>query len=135
MKSSKQLGIWMDHSTANLIELWNDKIVRKTLKIAPAFFGPLDNLRLNESQTHNTALNHQSNFYKELSYVINDYNEVLLFGSSDAKTELFNLLKNNHRFDETKISVQPTENMTENQQDAFVKDFFNVPSEILNLQD
>lgn len=133
MKSSKQLGIWMDHSIANLIELSNDKIVKKTLKITPAFLGPLENLRLNEGQTHNTAQDHQSNFYKELSYVINDYNEVLLFGSSYAKSELFNLLKNNHRFDETRISVQPTENMTDNQKDTFVKDFFNAHSEVINL--
>lgn len=76
---------------------------------------------------------HKSSFYKELSYVINDYNEVLLFGPSNAKTELFNLLKNNHRFDDTKISVQPTENMTDNQQDTFVKNFFHVHSEVIDL--
>jgi hypothetical protein len=135
MSLIRQLGIWMDNSIANLIELSNVKIVKRTIKIEPIFLGPLENFRLNESQTHNTAQNHQFNFYKELSYVIHDYNEVLLFGSSDAKTELFNLLKNNHRFDQTKISVHTTENMTDNQQVAFVKDFFNVHSDIINLQD
>jgi hypothetical protein len=134
MKLIKQLGIWMDHSTANLIELSNDKIVKRTLKIEPDFLGPLENLRLNEGQTHNTAQDHQYNFHKQLSYVIHDYNEVLLFGSSDAKNELLNVLKNNHRFDKTKISVQPTENMTDNQKDAFVKDFFNAHSEVINSE-
>lgn len=124
----------MDHSIANLIEWSNDKIVKRTLKIEPIFLGPLENLRLNESQTHNTAQDHQFNFHKELSYVINDYTEVILFGSSNAKTELFNLLKNNHRFDKTKISVQTTKNMTDNQQDGFVKDFFNAHSEIINSE-
>lgn len=133
MKIIRKLGIWMDHSTAHLIELSNGKIVKKTLKITPAILGPLDNLRLNENRKLSTPHNHQSSFYKELSYVINDYNEVLLFGPSNAKTELFNLLKNNHRFDDTKISVQSTENMTDNQQDTFVKDFFNMHNEVINL--
>ncbi len=77
--------------------------------------------------------NQQSGFYKKLSSVINDYNEVLLFGPTDAKTELFNLLRNNRQFEKIKISVQVADNMTDNQQDAFVKDFFNTHSEVINL--
>ena len=73
MNSSKQLGIWLDHSIANLIELSNDKMVKKTLKISPAFLGPLENLRLNDSLMHNKEQNQQSEFYRKLSYVINDY--------------------------------------------------------------
>ena len=37
MKSAKQLGIWMDHSTANIMELSNDKVVTSTLESTPAF--------------------------------------------------------------------------------------------------
>ncbi len=133
MNSSKQLGIWLDHSIANLIELSNDKMVKKTLKISPAFLGPLENLRLNESLMHNKEQNQQSEFYRKLSYVINDYNEVLLFGPTDAKTELFNLLRNNRQFEKIKITVQAADNMTDNQQDAYVKDFFNAHSEVINL--
>ena len=68
-----------------------------------------------------------------MSYVINDYNEVLLFGPTDAKTELFNVLKNNRQFEKIKISVQAADNMTDNQQKAFVKDFFNAHSEVINM--
>ena len=64
MNSSKQLGIWMDHSIANFIELSNDKMVKKTLKISPAFLGPFENLRLNESLMHNKEQNQQSDFIK-----------------------------------------------------------------------
>ncbi len=130
MNSSKQLGIWMDYSMAYLIELANDKIGKKTLKISPAFHGPLENLRLNESRMYNKAQNHQSNFYRELSLVINNYTEVLLFGPGEAKNELFNLLKNNQQLENVKISTQPADKLTENEQETFVKDFFKAHKEI-----
>ncbi len=127
MKSVKRVGIWMDHSTANIMEVSNGMVRSKTLESIPAFPEQVENLRLDESLMHNKEQNQYANFYKKLSYIINDYNEVLLFGPTDAKTELFNLLKNNRQFEKVKISVQPADNMTDSQQEAFVKDFFNTP--------
>jgi hypothetical protein len=127
MQSSKHLGIWMDHSTANIMELSNEKIVSETLVSTPAFPDQVQNLRMDESLMHNKEQNEQSDFYKKLSYIINDYNEVLLFGPTNAKTELFNVLNNNRQFEKIKITVQPADKMTKNQQQAFVKDFFNTP--------
>ena len=124
MKSAKQLGIWMDHSTANIMELSNGKIVSKTLQSTPSFPDQVQNLRMDESLMHNKEQNELSDFYKKLSYEINDYSEVLLFGPTDAKTELLNVLKDNRRFEKTRITVQVADNMTDNQQQAFVKDFF-----------
>jgi hypothetical protein len=124
MKSRKQLGIWMDHSTANILELINDTVISKTLESIPAFPEQVENLRLDESLMHNKEQNQNADFYKKLSYIINDYSEVLLFGPTDAKSELFNVLKNNRQFEKISISVQPADNMTDNQQKAFVKDFF-----------
>ncbi|MCG6191273.1 hypothetical protein [Maribellus maritimus] len=124
MNSKKHLGIWMDHSTANIMELSNAKVVSKIIESIPAFPEQLQNLRMDESLMHNKKQNERSAFYKKMSYVINDYSDVLLFGPTNAKTELFNLLKNNHHFDNKRIAVQSADNMTENQQEAFVKDFF-----------
>lgn len=127
MKSAKQVGIWMDHSTANIMELSNGKVVSKILESTPAFPEQLENLRMDESLMHNKEQNQQSDFYKKLSYIINDYKEVLLFGPTDAKTELFNLLKDNRRFEKVIITVHSADNMTDNQQQAYVKDFFKTP--------
>ena len=126
MKSIKQLGIWMDHSIANLIELSNEKVVKKTLKIEPAFLGPLENLRLNESRINNKEQNHLSDFYKKISDVIKNFDEVLLYGPTQAKTELFNQLKQDVHFDRIKIDVQPADKMTDNQQEAFVRKYFEL---------
>ena len=124
MKSLKRLGIWMDHSTANIMELSNDKVISVTLDSTPAFPEQIENLRMDERLMHNKVKNEQSDFYEKLSYIINDYDEVLLFGPTEAKTELFNLLKDNRRFEKIKISVEPTDKITENQQHAFLKNFY-----------
>jgi hypothetical protein len=126
MNTQKQIGIWMDHSTANLIELTNDKIVKRTMELIPAFPGPVENLRLNESLINNKEQNHLSEFYQKLSIVIKDFDEVLLYGPTNAKTELFNQLKEDIHFDRIKIEVQPADKMTDNQQEAFVKKYFEM---------
>lgn len=125
MNTQKQLGIWMDHSIANLIELANDKVVKTTMNLIPPFPGSVENLRLNESLMNNKEQNHLSAFYQKISNVIKDYDEVLLFGPTNAKTELFNQLKEDIHFDRIKIDVKPADKMTDNQQEVFVKDFFN----------
>jgi len=126
MKPLKQLGIWMDHSIANLIELSNDKMVKRTVKLIPAFPGQIENLRLDESLMNNKVHDHLSDFYQKLSDVIKKFDEVLLYGPTQAKSELFNLLKENIDFDRIKIDVQPADNMTDNQQEAFVKKYFEI---------
>ncbi|MGV8964299.1 MAG: hypothetical protein ACOH2V_13095 [Candidatus Saccharimonadaceae bacterium] len=125
MKSSKKLGIWMDHSTAHIMELLNDKIIIITLESTPAFPDQVENLRMDEKLMHNKSQNKDADFYEKLSKIIIDYNEVLLFGPTDAKTELYNLLKENRRFENIKISVESTDKMTVNQQQAFMKNFFS----------
>ncbi len=124
MKSTKHLGIWMDHSIAHLMELTNDNIVSSTIESQPVIQGKEQNLKRDESLLHNKEQNHLSDYFKKLSKVILEYDEVLLFGSTDAKNELLNLLKADHLFSKIKFEVKLTDKMTENQKHAFVKDYF-----------
>lgn len=125
MKSVKKLGIWMDHSIAHLMEISNDTMETNTLESTPAFPEQIQNLRMDESLMHNKEQNQHKDFFKNLCDVIKDYDEVLLFGPTDAKTELFNILKENRQFDKIRIEVKPADNMTRNQEEAFVKEYFN----------
>lgn len=125
MKSKKQLGIWMDHSVAYLLELANGKITTKTLESTPAFPEQVPDLRLNESLMNNKEQNEVSGLFKKISAVIKNYDEVLLFGPTNAKTELFNILKENRHYEKIKIVVKPADKMTDNQQQDFIKEFFN----------
>ena len=53
MKSSEQLGIWMVHSTANIMELSNGKVTTVTLDSVPAFPDRIEDLRMDERLMHN----------------------------------------------------------------------------------
>jgi len=123
MKIPKQLGIWMDHSMAHLMEITNDTIAYSTILSAPVQ-EEKQNFGNDESQKHNKEQNKLSGFYKRLSDVIKDFQEVILFGPTGAKTELFNLLRHNIHFENIKIEVKTTDNLTENQMQAYVKEHF-----------
>ena len=74
---------------------------------------------------HNKEQHGQKEFYNHLEEIIRDYTNVLLFGPTDAKTELFNIIRADHRFADIKIDVLNADKMTENQQHAFVKKHFS----------
>lgn len=125
MKSKKQLGIWMDHSTAYLLELNVDALENRTIVAQVGEQDePLD--PRDETLIQNKKQNELSDFFNRLSDVIINYDEVLLFGPTTAKTELINVLKSDHHFDRVKIEIKPADKMTENQQKAFVNEHFNI---------
>lgn len=124
MKKSKYLGIWMDHASANLMEC-ADSIETKLVTAETLSLTDDDSGSKGESQKHNKEQNMLSDYYKELGEVIRDYEEVILFGPTNAKTELYNKLQENIHFDNIKIEVQEADKMTENQQHAFVREYFS----------
>jgi stalled ribosome rescue protein Dom34 len=122
MKSIKHLGILMDHSTAHIIELSDNGVVAKTIELSPSF--PEQKEDLDESLMNNKEQNQLTDYFLNLSKVIKEYNEVLLFGPSSTKTELFDHLKEDSQFDDIQINVLATDKMTDDQQEAFVRKFF-----------
>ncbi len=64
-------------------------------------------------------------YYNSIAASIKDYDEVLLFGPTDAKTELLNILKADLSFSKVKIETKQTDKMTENQEQAFVRDYYS----------
>ena len=125
MKLTKQLGIWMDHSIAHLMELKNDTIISKTIESQPNPRVKEQNMDKDESHMLKKEQNQLSAYFKKLSADIKDYEEVILFGPTEAKNELLNLLKNNHQFEKIKIAVRSADKMTEIQRNTFVKEYFN----------
>jgi ADP-heptose:LPS heptosyltransferase len=126
MKSeSKKLGIWMDHTAAHLMEFTQDPI--KTTTINSKFTHQVKEHSLSRSENlmHNKEQHQQNAYYKKLGDVIKNYGEILLFGPTEAKMELSNMLKADHNFKDTKIKIEQTDKMTENQQHAYVKNHFS----------
>lgn len=124
IKPTQYLGIWMDHSTAHLMEYTRDSMESETVESTFTHQDREETLHPSENEMHNKEQQKQRLYYKELGEIIRKYDEVLLFGPTDAKTELFNILKEDHHFDEINIGVEGADKMTENQQHAFVRGYF-----------
>ncbi len=124
MTSVKQIGIWMDHANAHLIEY--TKETGDTVIIPSGLSREDESLAAGkgEKTLHHKQQQHEAAFYKKLAEVIGHYQGVLLFGPTDAKLELFNFLKKDHHFDHIQIEVKQADKMTGNQQHAFVREHF-----------
>ncbi len=125
MKPTKKLGIWMDHSIAYLMEFTSNPFEIKTIESKFTHLKKMDALTKSESLMHNKEQQQLSSYYKKLGEVIKDYKRVLLFGPTNAKTELFDILSEDERFAKIKIEIKETDKMTANQKDAFVKSYFS----------
>jgi hypothetical protein len=125
MKIANDLGIWMDHSSAHLMEFTVDPIETTTLKSKFTHGEKEESFGKSENVMHNKEQHQQREYYKDLIAVIRNYTAVVLFGPTDAKTELLNLIRQDHNLEKIKIEVKQTDKLTENQQHAFVKDYFS----------
>lgn len=123
--AKKRLGIWMDHSNAHLMEYTSDSIETKTLESKFTHQEKEETIIKSEKTMHNKEQHEHAEYYKKLGETIKDYDEVILFGPTSAKMELYNILKEDHRFAKIKIETKQTDKMTENQLHSFVKDYFS----------
>jgi hypothetical protein len=123
MKDLKQLGIWMDHSNAYLMALTDDVIEEGKVELESTDEEKADHSD-SEKHIHTKEQHEQSRYYKKLSDIMKVYKEVLLFGPTDAKDELFNLIKADHFFDNIKIEVKQADKMNETPMHTFVREYF-----------
>ncbi len=121
-----QLGIWMDHASAHLIGLNNGVVETKTILLKSVPGREADTVYKDEKSIHHKEQQETLAYYKKIAAIIVNYEDVLLFGPTEAKAGLFNMLKTDHRFDKIKIEIKQADKMTENQQLAFVKKHFFV---------
>ena len=123
MNNIKQLGIWMDHSNAHLMELTNGIIVHRVVSELTNNETEF-NFYKGEKLIHKKEQHLQINYYKKIGDIIKNYQEVVLFGPTDAKNELLNMVKTDHLFEDIKIEVKNSDKMTESQMQTFVREYF-----------
>jgi len=107
-----------------LMELTKDKIVTNSVVSESAHPEKDFNLYKSEKLIHTKEQHQQSSYYKKLGDIIKNYQEVVLFGPTDAKQELLNLLRVDHLFENIKIDVLNSDKMTESQMQDFVREYF-----------
>ncbi len=115
----------MDHANAHLMEFTTDPI--ETTNIASTFDAHTkeESLEKSEHLMHNKQQHQQLAFYKKLGAIIKTYDRVLLFGPTNAKVELLNILHADEQFKHVKIEVEQADKMTAAQEHAFVRNHFS----------
>ena len=82
-------------------------------------------LARSEQMMHNKEQQLTGSYYKRIGEVIKNYEKVLLFGPTDAKNELNNLLKEDRHFDQIEIELKPADKMTPHEMETFVRAYFD----------
>jgi stalled ribosome rescue protein Dom34 len=125
MTPTKKLGIWMDHSSAHLMTLSGNHIEHTTITSKFTHDEKEKSLANSENVMHNKEQHQQAEFYKELGDSIRNYDDVIIFGPTNAKSELANFLKADHRFAKIKIETKSASQMSDSDRHTFVKDYFS----------
>ena len=124
MRTSKLAGIYMDHATATILEFVPESNESKSVASEFTHEVKEETIRKSESLMHHKEQHEEAAYYKIIGEAIKNYDEALLFGPTEAKNEMYNTIKNDQQFKKIKLHLKQTDKLTENQQHAFVKDFF-----------
>ena len=120
----KQLAIFMDDTNALLMELYNHMIVSRNIVFKSKeneeyidynYSAPV---RITSLQWHHLA------YYKEISDIIRNYQQVVLFGPINTKEKFYKLLETDQHFRNIKIEFINTNKMTDFQIHEFVLNYY-----------
>ncbi|MCD6066145.1 MAG: hypothetical protein K0S33_971 [Bacteroidetes bacterium] len=120
MAGNKKTGIWMDHSVAYLTELRNGML--ETSIINSLHSNPEKGT--DRDRSGNGMEQMYIPYYRRLGEVISNYDEVVLFGPTDARLELLKILRGNYLFSKIKIELKQAPKMSRDEQHDFFRDHF-----------
>lgn len=133
----KCIGVWLDHEKAFFIQPGKsadaiEKVV-SNIQVHTRIAGEsaagmrLGNNRStnNEYSKHTKEHENLKQYYKTLFSKLNSYDHVLLFGSSKAKNEFGNFIREQKPLHTKFVEVKGAEEMSENQMIAQVTEYFN----------
>jgi hypothetical protein len=122
--TKKHIGIWMDHSIANIIDAKDFKM-ENSIKSEFTQDTKEEVLNRSEKTMHHKENQMQEAFYKKIGAVLLSYDRVLLFGPTNAKNELHNYLNNDIHYKDIQFDLTTKDNMSENEKTAFVENHFS----------
>jgi stalled ribosome rescue protein Dom34 len=125
MKTKKSIGVWMDHSIARLIEFTTEPMQIRNIESSFTHEIKSESIEKSEKHMHNKEQGEQLEYYHKILKGIESYDQVLIFGPTEAKNELRTLLRADHAFDNISLEILQTDKMSENQLFAFVRNHFS----------
>lgn len=125
MKTTKKIGVWMDHSIAHLMEFTSLHFEIETIE--SNYVHPEKNIKSGKDMRllKNKEKKQLSEYYKKIGQAIKNYKRVILFGPTNAKVDLFDFLSEDENFLKIKFEIKHTDQMTPNQQHTFIKEYFS----------
>ena len=120
----RRLGVYMDHSVARLLEPLSNSFIAKEIKSGLTHAEREYALSKSEHLMHEKERQEYGKYYNEIADHLRHYDEVLLFGPTTAKEELYNILRDDAAYAGIKIHVKPADKLSEKQQEIFVRDYF-----------
>lgn len=122
MEKTNQIGIWMDHSVAYLMEFKTKPFEIQTIVCEFT----MDEKRRNpfRKEKINSNIKRKYKYYNQIGNAIINYDKIILFGPSQAKIDFFDALSEDERFYKLKIEIKETDKMNVNQQHAFINEYF-----------
>ena len=114
----------MDHQNAHLVEFSAQDSQHYSIASAFTHQNKEETLQKSEHTMHNKEQHQQAEFYKKITDEILKYDNVLLFGPTEAKTELYNTIKDNHLYKDILIHIKQTDKKNEKEKHEFVKEYF-----------
>lgn len=134
MKNENSIGVWMDHSTARLIN--PEGVFVKEIKsnltahLHEAGQGA-DGIQLgnhrstnNEYQKHERESNELQGYYKNLAEELATYEDIYLFGPTTARKEFTNFIADQKHIAGKKVVSESSDYISEHQIAARVKEHF-----------
>ena len=120
----RQLGIWMDHSVAHLIDNSGSGVDHQ--HIVADDDKDHETYSVHKGESHQLHREHVAleAYYNKIAEKISHYHHILLFGPTAAKSELYNKLKKDPHFKAIHIVLESSDKMTENEKEAYVKNYF-----------
>ena len=124
MKTTQKVAVYLDHFTADVYEYSESTKLVLSIK---SEFNAAEKKKSNqkgESHLHHKEQDLQQKFYLLIKHKVINYDAILLFGTTTAKTELLHVLQSDSAFSSKEITIKNTDRLTENQKTAFINDFF-----------
>jgi hypothetical protein len=136
--NKKVVGVWLDHSKAhfitfngaeasiNTVESGYKRLNREDGKGSTDTRFRADAFSNNEDNKQNKKLVEKNKYFKDIEKAMKGFDEVFMFGPTNAKVELLNLLQENKSFKGKISKVENADKLTQNQMIARVREFFKI---------
>ena len=113
-------GVWVDHQKAVIITKENGEYAFREKVEAPGEFEAESELRINHAK-HADLLS----YFKSLSGHLQQYDQIMLFGTGKAQEQFRNYLNEDSKFQGKEITIENTQHLTDHQMVAKVRDYFH----------